>query len=257
MGIKGKKENLGLVLSGQPLMIENMNIFITQPKIKDIVLFGEDDFLTAVQILTNIEQFTMMIKQGNSELNIISDFQLLLILIEEDFTVKKLIQDLFTLIFPEYKVKITENSIDFLLESEESSKVIERITPFNFKNLQNILNDAFIPQGDNEREPDYNPINEAAEKIAEKIKKGRQKVHAQKAAAEGPHSIYADYCSVLSIGMHMDINIFFSYTPFQLYDSYRRFFSKEQSDFYMRISSMPLMDTSKMETPPEWNRTLY
>jgi hypothetical protein len=25
----------------------------------------------------------------------------------------------------------------------------------------------------------------------------------------------------------------------------------------MRISSMPLMDTSKMETPPEWNRTLY
>ena len=256
MGIKGNKEKLGLILSGQPLMVEDVNIFITQPKIKDIVLFGEDNFLTAIQILTSIEQFTKMIKQGNSELNMISDFQLLLILIEEDFTVKKIIKDLFSLIFPDYEIKITENSIDFLLE-EESSKIIGRITPFNFESLQNILNDAFIPQGDNEREPDYNPINEAAEKIAEKIKRGRQKIHEQKAKTEGPHSLFADYCSILSIGMRMDINIFFSYTPFQLYDAYKRFFSKEQSDFYMRISSMPLMDTSKMETPPEWNRTLY
>lgn len=249
MGIKGNKAKLGLILSGQPLVIEDVNIFITQPKIKDIVLFGEDDFLTSVQILTNIEQFTNMVKQGNSELNMISDFQLLLILIEEDFTVKKMITDLFFLIFPDYEVKITENTIDFL--TEDSQKIVGRITPFNFKNLQDVLNDTFIPQGDNEREPDYNPINDAAKKIAEKIKKGREKVHAQKAAVEGSHSIFADYCSTLSIGMHMDINIFFSYTPFQLYDAYRRFFSKEQSDFYMRVSSMPFMDTSKMETPPE------
>ena len=256
MGIKGNKEKLGLILSGQSLMIDDMNIFVTQPKIKDIVLFGEDDFLTGIQILTNIEQFNQMIKQGNSELNMMSDFQLLLILIEEDFTIKKMIKELFSLIFPNYIVKITENSIDFLID-EESSKIVGRITPFNFENLQIVLHDAFIPQGDNEREPDYNPANDAAQKIAEKIKKGRQKVHQQKAMSEGPHSIFADYCSVLSIGMHMDINIFFSYTPFQLYDAYRRFFSKEQSDFYMRVSSMPLMDTSKMETPPEWNRNLY
>ena len=249
MGIKGNKEKLGLILSGQSLLVEDMNIFVTQPKIKDIVLFGEDDFLTSIQILTNIEQFNQMIKQGNSELNMISDFQLLLILMEEDFTIKKMLKELFSLIFPNYIVKITENSIDFLIE--DSSRIVERITPFNFEKLQIVLNDAFIPQGDNEREPDYNPANEAAQKIAEKIKKGRQKVHQQKAALEGPHSIFADYCSVLSIGMRMDINIFFSYTPFQLYDAYKRFFSKEQSDFYMRVSSMPLMDTSKMETPPE------
>ena len=93
--------------------------------------------------------------------------------------------------------------------------------------------------------------------IAEKIKKGREKVHAQKATSEGEHSLFADYCSTLSIGMHMDVGIFFNYTPFQLYDAYRRFFSKEQSDFYMRVTSMPMMDTSKMEAPPEWQRNLY
>ena len=257
MAIKGNKRNLGLILSGQPLPIEDANVFVTQPKIKDIVLFGEDDFLVSIQILVNMEQFADQVKQGNSELNIISDFQLLLIMVSEDPTIKRMILDLFTLIFPNYKVKFTENTIDFLIVEEENERLVGRIHPFNFENLQNTLNDAFIPQGDNEREPDYNPANDMASKIAEKIKKGREKIHAQKAAAEGDHSVYADYCSTLSIGMHMDVSIFFNYTPFQLYDAYRRFFSKEQSDFYMRVSSMPMMDTSKMEAPPDWQRNLY
>ena len=257
MAIKGDKKELGLILSGQPLPIKDANIFVTQPKIKDIVLFGEDDFLIGIQMLVSMEQFANQIKQGNSELNIISDFQLLLIMVEEDPTIKRMIMELFTLIFPDYKIIFTENTIDFLFSDENQDYLVGRIHPFNFENLQTVLNDAFIPQGDSEREPDYNPANEMASKIAEKIKKGREKVHAQKAASEGDHSIYADYCSTLSIGMHMDISIFFNYTPFQLYDAYRRFFSKEQSDFYMRVSSMPMMDTSKMETPPDWQRNLY
>lgn len=257
MAIKGDKKELGLILSGQPLPIKDANIFVTQPKIKDIVLFGEDDFLIGIQMLVSMEQFANQIKQGNSELNIISDFQLLLIMVEEDPTIKRMIMELFTLIFPDYKIIFTENTIDFLFSDENQDHLVGRIHPFNFENFQTVLNDAFIPQGDNEREPDYNPANEMASKIAEKIKKGREKVHAQKAASEGDHSIYADYCSTLSIGMHMDISIFFNYTPFQLYDAYRRFFSKEQSDFYMRVSSMPMMDTSKMEVPPDWQRNLY
>lgn len=257
MAIKGDKKRLGLILSGQPLPVLDANIFVTQPKIKDIVLFGEDEFLIAVQMLVSMEQFAEQVKRGNSELNIISDFQLLLIMVTEDPTIKKMVLDLFSLIFPDYNVEFTDNTIDFSIIEEEQKFIVGRIHPFNFENFQNVLNDAFIPQGDNEREPDYNPANDMASKIAEKIKKGREKVHAQRAAEEGDHSLFADYCSTLSIGLHEDVNIFFNYTPFQLYDAYRRFFSKEQSDFYMRVSSMPMMDTSKMETPPEWNRNLY
>lgn len=257
MAIKGSKRELGLILSGQPLPVKDANIFVTQPKIKDIVLFGEDNFLIAVQTLVSMEQFTEQVKQGNSELNIISDFQLLLIMVEEEPTIKRMILNLFTLIFPNYNVKFTENTIDFFFIDEENEQLVGRIHPFNFEYLQATLNDAFIPQGDNEREPDYNPANDMASKIAEKIKKGRERIHAQKAETEGEHSVFADYCSTLSIGMRMDVGIFFNYTPFQLYDAYRRFFSKEQSDFYMRVSSMPMMDTSKMEAPPDWQRNLY
>ena len=67
MGIQGDKNHLGLVLSGQPVLIQSANIFVTQPKIKDIVLFGEEDFLIAVQMLIKMEQFTKMIKEGNAD----------------------------------------------------------------------------------------------------------------------------------------------------------------------------------------------
>ena len=153
MAIKGDKKRLGLILSGQPLPVLDANIFVTQPKIKDIVLFGEDEFLIAVQMLVSMEQFTEQVKRGNSELNIISDFQLLLIMVTEDPTIKKMVLDLFSLIFPDYKVEFTDNTIDFSIIEEEQKFIVGRIHPFNFENLQNTLNDAFIPQGDNDREP--------------------------------------------------------------------------------------------------------
>lgn len=258
MSIQGDKTKLGLILSGQPLPIESANIFITQPKIKDIVLFGENDFLSAVQMLAKMEYFTDMVKKGNLDLEIISDFQLLMMMINQDETVKTLILNLFTLIFPDYLVSVEENSIDFSIEQEEgTAKIVGRIHPFNFKDFQIVLNDAFLPHVDNEREPDYNPANDAAQKIADKIKAGREKVHAMQAESDGPRSIFCDQCSTLAVGLQMDINIFFNYTPFQLYDVYKRYFEKVKSDFYMRVSTMPLMDTSKMEEPLEWHRSLY
>lgn len=257
MDIQGDKRKLGLILSGQPLPIESANIFIMQPKIKDIVLFGEEDFLATIQLLSNMEQFTEMVKRGNFNLEVMSDFQLLLMIISQDSGVKELVTNLFNLIFPDYKIEITDNSIDFLLEQEEEKHLVGKLHPFNFEDFQKVLKDAFIPHIENEKEPDYNPANDVAKKIADKIKAGREKVHAMQAEAEGAHSLFCDYCSVLSIGLGMDINIFYNYTPFQLFDTYRRYFEKSKYDFYMRVSTMPFMDASKMDEPPDWYRSLY
>ena len=69
--------------------------------------------------------------------------------------------------------------------------------------------------------------------------------------------MFGRYTSILAIGMQMDINIFYNYTPFQLYDAFNRYFAKVSSDFYSKVATTPLMDTSKMEEPKEWFRTLY
>jgi hypothetical protein len=49
--------------------------------------------------------------------------------------------------------------------------------------------------------------------------------------------------------MNIDINILLNYTPFQLYNTFTRYWKKVSSDFYQRVSTMPMMDTSKMEEP--------
>ena len=252
---KGDKSKVGLYLSGQQIEIPGANIFIEQPTIKQIVNFGEDDFLVAVNLLTKTENLTKQLKQGNSGLETYSDFQLLMIVLREDPSVQALVQKLFELIFPDYLIEITDFSINFLINQEEEQPVfIGQIHPYNFDDFKTLLSDLFMVHGTSDsEEKDFNPVNEAAAAIAAKLQKGRE----QRAQARGPQSLFGIYCSVLSIGMNMDINIFYNYTPFQLYDAYNRFFAKVQSDFFMRVSTMPFMDTSAMERPEEWSRHLY
>ena len=253
MAIKG---NLGLYLSGMPVMIKQCNIILSQPRVKEIMLtLGEDDFLSIMQIIGHIDVFAKQIKEGNPELNLLSDFQVLLIILQEEPRIKVLFDSFFSLIFPDYTTKVTENSIEFFLV--DSDNLVSVINPFNFPYLQETLVELFEPQNKNEEE--FNPIDDKAKEIAEKLKKGREKRNKMKAENKSSQmdSLFALQTSILSVGLSMDINILYNYTPFQLYDAFMRYSSKMASDFYRRVSTMPFMDTSKMDPPPEWTRGLY
>lgn len=114
-------------------------------------------------------------------------------------------------------------------------------------------------QSPNKDEITYDPANQRASEIAEKLKKGREKVAEIKSKDSGNEnmSIFGTYASVLSIGMNMDINIFYNYTPFQLYDAFSRYWFKVSYDFYQKLASTPLMDVSKMDAPREWSNNIY
>ena len=254
MAIKGDLRQVGLYLSGLPIPISDCNIILTQPRVKDVVLFGEDEFLIITNIFAHPENLVKEVKEGNPQLEIISDFQLLMTIFKNESTIKDSVDKLFELIFPDYEIKFDNNSILFLIEEEGKKRPVGRITSFNFEKFSNVINDLFEPQNDQER--DYNPVNSKAAEIAEKIKRGRQRVAQQKANEES-QSLFGRYTSILAIGMQMDINIFYNYTPFQLYDAFNRYFAKVSSDFYSKVATTPLMDTSKMEEPKEWFRTLY
>ena len=79
----------------------------------------------------------------------------------------------------------------------------------------------------------------------------------EKNSGKVSQSLIGSYTSILSVGMGMDINIFYNYTLFQLYDSFLRYTTKIQYDFYMRVSTMPMMDTSEMKEPNNWLDDLY
>lgn len=251
MAIQG---DLAQILSGMPIKVAGCNIAISQPSIKDICAFGEDSFLANLQLFINIENFVRPVKEGNSRLGMLSDFQVLIVILNEDKNIKQSVDDLFNLLFPNYIWEYDAGCINF--HNEEHGPIIGQLNPMNFENLQGILQTLFLPQGAQKQE--YNPANARAAEIAEKLKKAEERRNKMKQEEKGKiQSLFANYVSALAIGLSMDINILYSYTPFQLYDAFTRYTKKLAFDLYQRVSTMPMMDASKMTEPDNWIDNIY
>ena len=252
MAIKG---DLAQIYAGWPVKVNNCNIAVSQPSIKDICAFGEDNFLMGVQIFTGIERTVSPIKEGNSRLAMLEDFQVLMVILNEDENLKRDMLEFFGLIFPEYKIRFDPGCISFLVG--DSKRIVGQINPMNFEEFQSTLQMLFLPKG-SESTQDYNPANEAAAKIAEKLKKGNEK-RQQLKAEEGSQdtSLFANYLSVLSVGTGISLNLLLDYTPFQIYDAYNRYTTKLAYDLYQKIATTPMMDVSKMKEPKNWMEDLY
>ena len=52
--------DIGLYLSGAPVPLPECALFVTQPTVKQVVQFGETDFLTASHLLGNTEDFVTL-----------------------------------------------------------------------------------------------------------------------------------------------------------------------------------------------------
>ena len=252
------KGDIGLYLSGGPVKVPMCGFFITQPRVKDICIMGESRWLMAISLITKVDQYATDIKKGNSQLGNMSDFQILLLMVKEQISIKVMLSDLFELICPSYKVEYSKNTIDFYITDEEGKSVrVGQITPFTFEHFQTVIKELFsIESKDNE---EYNPSNDKARAIMDKINAGKAKIAAQRGqtAITENSSIYAMYVSILSIGMNMDMNILYNYTPFQIQDSFKRYIAKVADDFYRKIATTPLMDVSKVEEPDSWTNNLY
>ena len=252
-------EKAGLYLSGLPIQVKDCNIAITQPTIKDVVVFGEDDFLVGVNLIAKTSKFLTIKPTGNSQLPMLSDFQLLLVVMSQDEEVEKIIHNFFKLVCPNYIIDYQEAYISFYIQDEkeeDKNYLVGQLNPFTFPSLQTIVDDLFNPTT-LDGEPDYDPANDLAAQIAKKLEAGRKRKQKMRAETEGPQSMFAKYVSILSIGLQMDVNIFFNYTPFQIYDAFTRYFDKVSSDLYTKVATTPLMDASAMEEPQEWTRNLY
>ena len=245
--LKGQK---ALYLSGQDVFVPACNIKIKQPTLKEIAIFGEDSFLVAAQLLGKTEMFIEPIRRGNPMLSEFSDFQLLLVLITQQPDMKSSMMTFFDLVFPEYEIMFGDGTINFKMED----KIVGQIQTFNFEMIKEEIKNMFIPVlGDQEEEIQYDPVNDRAKEIADKIKKGRAKVAEIKAGPqEEGDSLIARLASSLSVGLSMDINTIYNYTMYQLCDVFNRYLLKTKYDFYMKVSTTPLMDTSKLEEPKDW-----
>lgn len=252
MALKGDYAQL---LAGLPIPVKNANIAVTQPKIVDICAYGENKFYTAIGLFTKMDFFVKPVKDGNPRLQYLQDFQVFMTIVEGDKGVQQIIKDLFDIIFPQYVWKLDYGCIQFSVG--QNQPYIGQLNPMNIDNFVDVLNTLFFPYGTAEEK--FNPVNDRAKEIAEKLQKGRQKRNElkQKKEGEGAMSLFATQISSLEVGLGMNINEMFQLTPFQLFDCYSRYIAKMAYDFYQRVETMPFMDTTNSTVPDNWLDNLY
>ena len=200
------------LFTGVDIPIPECGIIVHQPTIKEISMIGEKQFLTGAQMLC-IDKDSL--KQDGKDLSNTSNFQVFMTIIsaEEMKETKAAIIEAMSLIVPNSKITFTPRSL--LLNYNGTNIIIDE---GNFEYFQDILRQVFCLK---KKEEEFNPANAAAARIAEKIKKGRQKVARLKGDDVG--SIYARYISALAIGLHLPLDSLINYTIYQIQDLLERF----------------------------------
>ena len=98
------------LMCGIDIPIPECQIVIHQPRIKEIAYIGEQDFFIGVQTLC-IDKKTFI--QDKALLESTNNFQIFMTIMSEKETVdkKESVQQLCTILFPDYKIIKTNNNI--------------------------------------------------------------------------------------------------------------------------------------------------
>ncbi len=204
------------LMCGSDIPVPQLQATIHQPSIKEIALIGEADFFIAVQCLNVNKDF---LRQDKTLLHNTNNFQIFMtIMLEKETKDKKIAtQRLLQLLFPNYNVLFTPRSIS--LQGKESSAVIDEN---NFEYLQMIVKEIFCVSNKNNQQNGFNPANDKAREIAEKLMRGRQRVAEINGSANA--SIFSQYLSILTVGLSsMSLQELMELTVFQLYDLIERY----------------------------------
>jgi hypothetical protein len=208
-------DNRLALMAGTDIPVPECQLVVHQPTISEISFIGEEDFFVGVQTLCLSK--TMFI-QDESVLEQVNNFQIFMTVMTDKETVdkKNAVKQVLKLILPNYQVMITPKSI--VVNEEGASHMIDED---NFEALQEALKMIFCAKTGPMNQQAFNPANKKAQEIAEKLMRGRQRVAAQK--GELNVSVFSQYLSILTIGLHIPITELLKTTMFQLYDLMERY----------------------------------
>lgn len=206
------------LMCGTDIPIEQCQLTVHQPRIKEIAFLGEQTFNTGLQTLCINKN---MIPKDKIVLENINNFQIFMKVMTEKnkelIGKQQAVKDLCSLFVPKYKVSFTPFSMMFIGEGQ--SIVIDEN---NFDFFQDTISSICCLKSNPNGLQEFNPADEKAREIAEKLMRGRQRVAAQK--SENTSSVLTQYLSILTIGIHsMSLEDCLNLTLFQLYDLLERF----------------------------------
>lgn len=184
-----------LYLSGGDIPFAAARLNITQPRIRDIAMLGENNFYAGVEFLKFDKD--ILADEDKIKLEKHSNFDVLIaIMNEQNLTIQQQkiqLTMVLALLFPLHTIEITDKC--FLLEKDDEQF---RIDSSNFEEFKKIIKHMFCLDGEDSGE-DYNPSGQMAKQIAEKLKKRRQKISQDKGDNK-KISILEKYVSILAVG---------------------------------------------------------
>ena len=203
------------MMCGTDLPVPECQLIIHQPRIKEISLLGEQEFFIGAQCLTLNKS---MFVQDKEVLENINNFQIFMMVMNEKEAKDKrnATQQVLQLLLPSYKVLFTPRTLIF---SQEGQNTIVDETNFEF--FQEVLKLVFCAKNGPMDQQSFNPQDQKAREIAEKLMRGRARIAAEKGGSNS--SVLSQYLSILTIGTSMQLQNLMDLTMFQLYDLIERY----------------------------------
>lgn len=237
------------LMAGIDIPIPELQLIFHIPTIKDIAYMGEKEYFTAVQFLC-LEKEQLL--QDKTLLSQITNFQVLIEILGQNQNKEKkvMIITLLKLLFPDFSSVITRNSI--IISGGENNTIL--IDEENFGTFQEVLKQILcvssLFQQDNII---YNPANEKAKEIADKLMHGRRKVAEQK-AGNGNQSVLVRYISILTVAQIITLEDCLNCNMFQLFDLMDRYIKKTEWDIDRQIKLAGGKTEKQVET---WMKDIH
>lgn len=235
------------LMTGVDIPIQECQLIMHQPTIKEISYIGETDFFIGVQTLGLNKT---MFLQDKDVLDDVNNFQIFMTVINEKETEDKkhAVKQVLKISFPKYNVMFTPRSLIF---QHESGNVT--IDENNFEILQEYIRSVFCSKSGPMDQQAFNPANAKAKEIADKLMRGRQRVAEINGTANS--SVFSQYLSSLTVGLNsMSLNDLLNCTMFQLYDLLERYLLYTNWDIDLRSRLAGAKPDSK---PDNWMKNIH
>lgn len=182
--------NKNEIIVGQPVYIEELDAWINQPTMREI-LAKEAAFMGMLQIFT-VNPKAISLAQ---ELEEVSEFMLSILLMYGEIEKTEINLPIFlSMIFPDYRLVALEEKGIILVNSQDKLLILNEL---NFNILKEALRDIFYLRNTSSKN-DFNPEGDKARAIAEKLKKARMRA-SEKRKDKTP--ALSDYVTILVVGL--------------------------------------------------------
>lgn len=238
--------DISLALStGIDIPVPECQIILHQPKIREISYMGEDKFFVGVQTLCISKN---MVIEDKTVLDQVSNFQVFMTVMNDKTTAdkKESVESIFQLMGLG-KIMVTPRSL--VLADKNGTHMVDEA---NFDALQNTVKSIVCANNGPMDQQTFNPADDRAREIANKLMRGRQRVAAQKGNLTG--SAFSRYLSILSIALKRLPTELEELTMFQLYDLMERYVLYVNWDLDIRTR---LAGGKPDSHPDDWMKNIH